>query len=96
MRIVTKSLRTLNQINPSIWLLPNKSPPILRMKNMFHPDLHNGTHDHTHELLTNNNKKNLPAPKGVIEEDDYDLLACPPENLIHPQVDKTLKPKENP
>lgn len=94
MRIVAKSLRTLNQVNPSIWLLPNKNPPILRMKNMFHPDLHNGTHEHTRELLSNY-KKEIPTPKGVIEEDDYDLLACPPENLIHPQVDKTLKPKES-
>lgn len=96
MKILTRSLRTLNQVNRSIWLLPNKNPPILRMRNMFHPDLHNNKQDHTQELLTSHNKKKLPTPKEVIEEDDYDLLACPPENLIHPDTDKILKPKEEP
>lgn len=95
MRILTKSLRTLNQVNRSIWLLPLQNPPVFGVKDLFHPDLHNGNQDHTPELLSDY-KKEIPTPKGVIKEDDYDLLACPPENLIHPQPDKTQKPKESP
>ena len=94
MKILTRSLRTLNQVNRSIWLLPNKNPPILRMRNMFHPDLHNNKQDHTHELLTSGKKTESSTSKESIEKDDYDLLACPPENLIHPDSDKSLKPKE--
>lgn len=94
MKILTKSRRALNQVNRNIWLLPNKNPPILRMRNMFHPDLHNKKQDHTQELLTSHNKNKIATSKGVIEEDDYDLLACSSENLIHPDSDKILKPKE--
>lgn len=96
MRILTKSMVTLNKINRSIWVLPTQNPSILEMMNMFHPDSHNSTHDHVQKLLINHIKKKLPRRKVVIEENDYDLLACPPDNLIHPDSDKILKPKESP
>ena len=46
--------------------------------------------DHTNELLTSYKQVPLPKKKSVIESDDYDLLACPPENLIHPSKENKI------
>lgn len=90
------SMMTLNKLNRNILVLPIQNLPLFGVRNLFHPDFNNGNkQEHTQELLTTYKKEIPPTFKGLIEEDDYDLLACPPENLIHPHPDKTQKQKES-
>jgi hypothetical protein len=85
---------TFRKINRNIWLLPNQNSPIFGIRDLFQSDQSTEKKDHTRELLTSYKKFHIPEPKIKIEEDDYDLLSCPPENLIHPQKKTNLETKK--
>lgn len=91
MKFFLRPMMTFRRINRNIWILPNQNPPIFGMRGLFQSDQNIEKKDHTHELLTSYKKVHKTESPVKIEEDDYDLLACPPENLIHPKRDATKK-----
>ena len=92
MKFFLRPMMTFRKINRNIWVLPNQNPPIFGIRGLFQSDQNIEKKDHTYELLTSYKRVHNPNPPVKIEEDDYDLLACPPENLIHP---KKNTPKKN-
>lgn len=92
MKSFLRPIITFKKINRNIWILPNQNPPIFGIRGLFQSDQDIKKKDHTHELLTSYKRVHNPDPPVKIDEDDYDLLACPPENLIHPKKDT---PKKN-
>ncbi len=85
MRFFLRPTMTFKKINRNIWILPNQNPPIFGIRGLFQSDKDIENKDHTYELLTSFKRVHKTDQPVKIDEDDYDLLACPPENLIHPK-----------